>query len=253
MGWCIQVQTCFDALLMGLDPSYTRDREFGSMSISRNRPTILLTGFGPFPSVPVNVSWALVERLAPLARRAFPGYRFEAQMLSTEWHGGTRRLVELLDLAQPVVALHFGVSRKASGFVIETRGYNEHSAVADACGTTPEAGNCLVADGPATLAAQLPANLIAHRLRWHGLPVEISRDAGRYLCNAALYHSLDQARRQGGLVRAGFIHLPLSLDHRRHVGNSRLTMPRALQGSLEIIGACLGETPVRHERHVSMP
>jgi pyroglutamyl-peptidase len=208
------------------------------------RPTILLTGFGPFPSVPVNASWQLVERLAPAARRAFPGYRFEAHMLSTEWHGGTHRLVELLDATRPVVALHFGVSRKASGFVIETRGYNEHSAVVDACGVTPEAGNCLVHDAPATLSAQLPASLIAHRLRHHSLPVEISRDAGRYLCNAALYHSLEVARRHGGGVRAGFIHLPLSIDERRHVGGSRLTMPRAITGGLEIIGACLGETAV---------
>ncbi len=165
-------------------------------------------------------------------------------MLSTEWHGGTHRLIELLHATTPVVALHFGVSRKASGFVIETRGYNEHSAVADACGVTPRAGNCLVHEAPATLSAKLPASLIAHRLRHRGLPVEISRDAGRYLCNAALYHSLEVARRQNGIERAGFIHLPLSIDERQHVGGSRLTMPRAVIGGLEIIGACLGEVPV---------
>lgn len=223
------------------------------MSISRQRPTVLLTGFGPFPSVPVNASWQLVQRLAPAVRRAFPGYRFEAHMLSTEWHGGTHRLVELLRQTKPVVALHFGVSRKASGFVIETRGYNEHSAVADACGVTPQAGNCLVHDAPATLSAQLPAGLIAQRLRALGLQVEISRDAGRYLCNAALYHSLEIARRQGVGVRAGFIHLPLSIDERRHVGGSRLTMPRAVIGGLEIIGACLGEVPVKRERPFAVP
>ena len=211
---------------------------------SYSRPTILLTGFGPFPNVPVNASWTLVERLAPAARRAFPGYRIVAEMLSTEWHGGTRRLVELFEATGPEVALHFGVSRKASGFVIETRGYNEHSAVADACGVTPEAGNRLVLDGPATLVAQLPASLIAHRLRLRGLPVEISRDAGRYLCNAALYHSLDAARRRTEASCAGFIHLPLVLDERQHTRGSRLTMPRAVEGGLTIIGACIGTTPV---------
>lgn len=208
------------------------------------RPTVLLTGFGPFPSVPVNASWAVAERLAPAARLGFPGYGFEAYMLSTEWHGGTRRLVDLLESTRPILALHFGVSRKATGFVIETRGYNEHSAVEDACGVTPEAGNCLVADGPASLGAQVPAGLIAHRLRLKGLPVEISRDAGRYLCNAALYHSLELARRREPGVRAGFIHLPLSIDERRLVAASRLTMPKAIAGGLEIIGACLGEAPV---------
>lgn len=211
-----------------------------------HRPTILLTGFGPFPSVPVNASWALVERLAPAARRAFPGYHIVAEMLSTEWHGGTRRLVDLLAVTTPELALHFGVSRKATGFVIETRGYNEHSAVADACGFSPDGAHCLVGDGPGMLSSRLPVGLIAQRLRTRGLPVEISRDAGRYLCNAALYHSLDQARRLGGPVRAGFVHLPLKLDHRRPVGSSRLTMPRAVQGGLEIIGAAIGAPPVTH-------
>ena len=208
-----------------------------------HRPTILLTGFGPFPSVPVNASWALVERLAPAASKAFPGYRVVAEQLSTEWHGGTRRLVELLAETEPDLALHFGVSRKASGFVIETRGYNSLCAVADACGTTPDADACLVDGAPATLAAQLPAALIAHRLRDLGLPVEISRDAGRYLCNAALFHTLEVARQRTGR-RAGFIHLPLEIGEWHRASRSKLTMPRALQGGLAIIGACLGSSPV---------
>ena len=208
-----------------------------------HRPTVLLTGFGPFPGVPVNVSWALVERLAPAAKKSFPGHSFVAEQLSTEWHGGTRRLIDLIEAIEPAVTLHFGVSRKATGFVIETRGHNEQSTTADACGMMPASAACLVDGGPARLDAQLPANLIAHRLRLKGLPVEISRDAGRYLCNAALYHSLEIARRRERSVRAaGFVHLPVEIGTLRR-GRSQLTMATAIEGGLEIIGACIGRSP----------
>ena len=212
--------------------------------IKPSRPTILLTGFGPFPGVPVNASWAVVQALAPAAARAFPGFRVHHEMLSTEWLGGTQRVIELLDGVKPILALHFGVSPKATGFVIEARGYNERSTVTDACGHTPERADDLIPDGPDYLASKLPLHLIAHRLRSKGLPVELSRNAGRYLCNAALYHSLDTVRRRAWNIRSGFIHLPVIIDSRRHIGGSRLTMKQAVTGGLEIIAASLGRPRV---------
>jgi pyroglutamyl-peptidase len=209
------------------------------------RPTVLLTGFGPFPGVPVNMSWSLVERLLPAATAAFPSFRFQGEQIVTEWTSGTQRIIALVDAVQPTVALHFGVSRKANGFVIETRGYNSTSAVADACGATPEP-DALGAGSPDMLTSQLPVALIADRLRRRGLPVEISRDAGRYLCNAVLFHSLDVARRRGWNMRAsGFIHLPTALPVRARTGTSQLTMAQATDGGLEIVAACLGMAPVR--------
>lgn len=209
-----------------------------------SRPTILLTGFGPFPGVPVNASWAVVQALAPRAARAFPGFHVRHEMLSTEWYGGTQRIVALLEETRPVLAVHFGVSSRASGFVLEARGVNERSAVEDACGHTPERGDCLMGDGPESLDASLPLALIAHRLRAKGLPVKHSRDAGRYLCNAALYHSLDTGRRQGWPMRSGFIHLPTAIGKRHHEGDSKLTMAQAVSGGLEIIAASLGRPRV---------
>jgi pyroglutamyl-peptidase len=210
------------------------------MPAPRTRPAILLTGFGPFPGVRVNASSILVSALAPIAARAFPGFCVEHHELATEWAAGTARLVDLVQTVRPLVALHFGVSHKAAGFVIETRSYNQRSAVVDNCGVKPEPA-CLAAGAPETLFATLPAGLIASRLRSRGLPVEISRDAGRYLCNAALFHSLELARQDRWPMRAsGFIHLPHQLHARDHLRGSQLTLPQAIEGGLEIIGACLG-------------
>jgi pyroglutamyl-peptidase len=73
----------------------------------------------------------------------------------------------------------------------------------------------------------------------------VSRDAGGYLCNATLYHSLGCAREAPGR-RVGFIHIPATLGrpgaaNRGRVGASRLSWEQAQAGGLEILAACLGQ------------
>ena len=63
----------------------------------RDRPVILLTGFGPFPSVPANATSLLVPRIAEAARTAFPGIAFEVRTLPTEWAAGIDHLDEFGD------------------------------------------------------------------------------------------------------------------------------------------------------------
>jgi pyroglutamyl-peptidase len=198
------------------------------------RPVILLTGFGPFPSVPENASSLLVPELAAAASRAFRGFAVHADVIPTEWGSGAARLSLLMSELEPAVALHFGVSSKATGFAVEARGRNRASAVSDG--------------GPEYLPTNLPAGLIVARLRRRGLPAYVSRDAGAYLCNAVFYRSLDLARRAGSPTRNGFIHIPSSLLNERRPGSwarapSPLDWDEAIDGGLEIIAATLGRPP----------
>ncbi len=208
------------------------------------RPAILLTGFGPFPGVEDNASAALVAELAGEARKRLPGHRVEAAVLPTEWHAGPAAAAAMVGELRPAVALHFGVSAKAGGFVIETRGHNLARPICDAAGVLP-ASDRLSAEGPDVLGASLQTARIVERLRRRALPVRLSRDAGGYLCNAVLYRSLERARRAGWPMRCGFIHLPAALGvatASRHAGGC-LEWPQALEGSLEIIAAALGLPP----------
>jgi pyroglutamyl-peptidase len=217
----------------------------------RDRPLILLTGFGPFPGAPRNASSLLTAELAQLAARRMPGYVVHAETLPTEWRAGPDRLSALFDEYAPAVVLHFGVSHRARGFVVETRAHNICRPFGDACGEAP-AGICLADDGPGELAATLPTGLIVERLRRMGLPVQLSRDAGGYLCNAILYHSLQRARRDASGMgpRRGFIHIPdrLSPDSASRGGGTRrasacqLDWQDALQGGLEIMSIAAGIT-----------
>ncbi len=207
-------------------------------TLEPSTPTALLTGFGPFPGVAHNATGVLVPRLAAAARRQFPDWSIATAILPTEWSAAPLALSRHLARAQPLLALHFGVSREAQGFVIETLGRNVCRDTADAAGMNPNSA-LLVADGPATRTASLPTPEILARLARRGLPAATSDDAGGYLCNAILYHSLGHAALAAHTARAGFIHIPADLGE----PGSGLSLPDAVRGGLDILAACLGDLP----------
>ena len=220
-----------------------------------HRPVILVTGFGPFPGAPRNASSLLAEALATAAVRSLPAYKVEAAALPTEWEAAPRRLAELVEEHDPVAAVHFGISRRARGFVVEMRARNLAANVCDARGAYPPAA-CVQTGGPDEMGATLPVNLIVERLRRLGLPVQLSRDAGDYLCNAILYHSLSEVRRRSDApanLRRGFIHIPdrlLTGERRsgRPATPSKLDWEGAITGGLAILAACAGNAGLAPKR-----
>jgi pyroglutamyl-peptidase len=214
----------------------------------QDRPIVLLTGFGPFPGIGANATSILVPRIAEAARRAVPGVAIAAHILPTEWQLGLYQVDALIHELRPVVAIHFGVSGRSTGFEIETRGRNHCGESTDAAGRLPE-GARVSAEGPEFLPATLPAAHIVARLRQRGLPAQVSRDAGSYLCNALLYRSLEAARRLVTPPRIGFVHLPASLVNDRRPDlepriGGRLTWDEVIDGGIDILAASLGRPPV---------
>lgn len=217
----------------------------------RRHSTILLTGFGPFPGVPENASAILVPKLAHLVARRFPSHRVVARILPTEWEAGPARLAASYAREKPALSVHFGVSERAEGFVIETKARNAQSAVADAAGLAPPETAILVG-GPGTLGANIPAPDIVTRLAALGYPARLSDDAGSYLCNRVLYESLMLAESAHPPATAGFVHIPATLTRADAASvRSALDWESALLGSLEIVRACLGRpAPARTPKRV---
>jgi pyroglutamyl-peptidase len=209
-----------------------------------SRPVLLLTGFGPFPRVPANATSLLVPRIAEAADNAFAGLSIVCEIIPTEWQAGLRRVEELYATHRPMVAIHFGVSSRASGFAVEARARNCCAASPDAAGCLP-AADCIASGAPEFLPSALPVTLIVERLRRRGIRAQLSRDAGNYLCNALMYRTLDLARGKEWPVRNGFVHLPTSLVDPRNpergpLRSSPLSWPQVIEGGLEIIAASLG-------------
>lgn len=209
------------------------------------KQTVLLTGFGPFPGIPVNASGLLATRLATAARATFPHARFTSAQVPTEWTQGPRRARAAIIRAQPTLILHFGVSQRADGFVIERQGVNACCPEPDGAGQLPAADR-IDPTGPKARKATLPVAQIARNLKALGLPVALSSDAGEYLCNAVLFHSLAMAKSGDHNARVGFVHIPDSLvgagrDGLDPTPGCPLTWDTAIAGGLTIIKTCLDD------------
>lgn len=194
----------------------------------KGRPTVLVTGFGPFPGVGHNVSGDLAPALAASATKSFSRYRFVPAVLPVDWRQTPRALAALLARHRPAVALHFGVARSATGFRLETQAHNACRTAEDAAGRLPlEAA--LSPAGVDVRVATLPVVAIATRLAAEGLPVTVSENAGGYLCNAVLYQALSYASAAETACRIGFVHIPTDLS------GPPLDFEQALFGGLTIV------------------
>lgn len=210
-----------------------------------NAIVILLTAFGIFPGTPVNATAVLVPRLARRLRREFAAAagdhtRLEpvavhTMTLPTEWRRGPDRAEAAVRRLRPDLVVHFGVSQRATGFVLETCARSACHRLADACGAFPAEP---LLGRPATLKSSLPMSPLRARLAAAGLPVTTSDDAGGYLCNAVLYRTL-------GLppgvrpTAVGFVHIPASLAGQGAAGDGVEAHRTAADGAAP--GACLDQ------------
>lgn len=168
---------------------------------------ILATGFGPFPGVPFNASATLVEHMAAHSDVLPPGVTLHIASLPTEWRRAAAIVRQLAAELHPHIILHFGVSGRARGFVLETRAVNITDGSEDCTGCLPP-GRCVSTGGRAVMESTLPMGRLLQQLRMSGLPAGLSRDAGRYLCNALLYETLTYCKPLSPAPLAGFIHIP---------------------------------------------
>ena len=201
-------------------------------TLRRPRPasrtaTLLLTGFGPFPGAPINQTKPLVARLAERIRRRWPRLHVVTLILPTEWVRGPLLVEAALDRWQPDVALHFGVSGAAAGFDVEWVAENRVRAMKDAAGHLPDVPH-LAMDAGRHVTSRASANRIHRHLRRNGHSCRLSHHAGRYLCNAVYYHSLNHAALNAPNRIVAFVHVP-----------KRLRAELRLQGAMRIVEAAL--------------
>jgi pyroglutamyl-peptidase len=203
---------------------------------------VLLTGFGPFPGIKRNASARLARELARLGAVRHSHLRFVAEVLPVNWSAAPLRLADLLRHHRPAVALHFGVSPRARGFVIETLAFNAAKDLPDDSGKIA-ADFVLVPGDRRQRSATLPVRRILNSLHDAGYPAQISADPGRYLCNAVLFHSLRHAARSVPRTRTGFVHVPATLEADVPGEPAAIGWPEALEGGLRLVDECV--TPLR--------
>jgi pyroglutamyl-peptidase len=168
--------------------------------------TILVTGFGPFPGASFNPTGLLVERLARLRRPALAEVTIVPHVFETSYAAVDRELPKLIAWHKPDALLMFGLAPRAKTLRIETRARNAVALLSDVSGKTL-LQNLIVRGGPPALVIPVQARRLFAAVRTMRIPVMLSRDAGRYLCNYLCWRASEAAARKE-LRLAAFIHVP---------------------------------------------
>ncbi len=168
--------------------------------------TILVTGFGPFPGAPFNPTGPLVEGLARLRRPALADVTIVPYVFETSYAAVDRELPRLLTRHKPDALLMFGLAPRANTLRIETRARNAVALLSDVSGKTL-LRNSIVRGGPPALTIPAQARRLFATVRTTHIPVLLSRDAGRYLCNYLCWRASEAAARKE-LRLAAFVHVP---------------------------------------------
>ncbi|HEY1065858.1 MAG TPA: hypothetical protein VGE52_07105 [Pirellulales bacterium] len=164
-------------------------------------PRLLLTAFEPYGPFPTNASLLCLAAMGEIRR---PGWEIVQRIYPVDFEAVRTMLADDLAADYDVVFLS-GQAPGSAVIRLESMGWNE--------GIRPgsHAGESFLLEemGQAVYESTLPLESWAETLRQAGLPAALSKDGGRYLCNASLYWTLHHAATRGLKTQALFVHLPL--------------------------------------------
>lgn len=166
--------------------------------------TLLVTAFGAFPGAPQNPSAEIVADLDRYWRGRFSrmGVSLVTAVLPVV-HAVGPLVDALVAREKPDAIVHLGLAGRRRNVTVESRARNVASTIKpDAHGAfaVTRAQNGLYA---ASLRSSWDTALLVARLRSAGVDAAGSIDAGDYVCNAALWRSLET-----GAAPAVFVHVP---------------------------------------------
>jgi pyroglutamyl-peptidase len=200
-------------------------------------PTILVTGFGPFPGAPFNPTGPLVRRLARLRRPVLAGVTIVPHIFPTSYAAVDRDLPRLIAKHRPDALLMLGLATRTRTLRIETRARNSLALLPDAGGTSLRRPT--IAPGQtAMLPMPAPARRLLAAIRTTGVPAMLSRDAGRYLCNYLCWRAAEAAAKTRRPKLAVFVHVPkIARGSQRLAKNRRLTLDDLTRAGAAILVA----------------
>ncbi|HWL07900.1 MAG TPA: ROK family protein [Planctomicrobium sp.] len=167
---------------------------------------LLVTGFPPFPGRPANPSAQLIQALVETPLLS-PQVEIIAELLPVEYAGVEQAFDELLERVNPDIWIAFGVGRQACPLRIEQRGLNrDHASIPDNAGET-RTDHIIEPDGPPVRWLTADLLQLSQVLASAEFDVELSDDAGAYVCNHLIYHAAKSLNECSHRCEFVFIHL----------------------------------------------
>lgn len=197
---------------------------------------LLVTGFGPFPRMPRNPSAALALAVAASPRWRSRGVAAECRVLATAYGALATELDPAL-ATRPDAVLMIGVAGRADRVRIERRGTSRRSTLfPDAAGRVAAKPGASGPKDPPVRLTKVNAVAALRLLRAKAVPARLSRDAGRYLCNASYHRALALP------CPVLFVHIPVPRPAWRRSGPRRAshaTAAERLRDGLVAIGVAM--------------
>lgn len=166
---------------------------------------VLITGFAAFPGAPYNPTPALVAALAQTRRPAFAEIEIATHIFPVTYTAVDEQLPKLLAMHKPDVLLMFGLAARTPYVRVETRARNAITALWPDADHKPVRRTIIQRGGPPDLRFRPFVHRLYRRASATGVPVRLSRDAGRYLCNYLCWRALEDAVAPRAMA---FIHVP---------------------------------------------
>lgn len=193
---------------------------------------LLLTGFEPFLSNPINPTMDIVKELH---KKIIGEYQITSHVLSVDFEKGPQQFLQYVDEVKPDLIISLGLAAGNTKITPERIAINVKDGEKDNSGVAYEDAP-IHENGETAYFSTLPVRAMVNRLNSTGYPAAISNSAGTYLCNNIMYEGLHYANKHEN-VRAGFIHIPasfeLAITHGRIPGWSKRDLLAAIELCIE--------------------
>lgn len=196
-------------------------------------PTFLITGFGPFPGVRINPSETLARRVAGFPTWQHLGWKAEVIAFPTGYDIVARRIDETAaKRPAPTFVVMLGVAARERELRVELRAKNRVSTThRDATSAKPRS-TCLTPGAETTRFGRHPGPAALRALNMAQVPARLSRDTGRYVCNAAYWRMLGVMPKETEVL---FLHIPLPGKPGTRKRDRRPTMAEMAQGITAVV------------------
>lgn len=181
---------------------------------------ILITAFEPFMNIKTNSSYEALKNLNQKND-------ITKVFLPVKLHESFSILKKHIDKIQPDIIILCGQAASRSKISIETKAKNVLGPSIDI--TDEITSNIIIKDGPIAYYSNFPTVEALSYLLQSDIPVELSNDAGGYICNALYY----QVMHNYPNIETVFIHLPLYKGQINNDGIELETLTRGLEKIIE--------------------
>ena len=170
--------------------------------------SVLLTGFEPFGTTPVNPAEQVARHLDG---EEVGGAKIVARIVPNTFFTCIAVVQAAIAELQPDVVVMMGEYGGRAMITVERIAQNLNDGAR--YGLRDNAGKLLqdvltVPDGPVAYRTTLPIRAMVRAMRDAGIPSDISDTAATFCCNHLMYGILHHIASEGLNIRAGWVHLP---------------------------------------------